>query len=186
MQRHVRAPHSTGLHRIVLVVAVVLVSGAADAQTLLPSRAESPLALLRADDGTVGCIVSRLPMTSLVGDPPDMVDRDRLVVEVSAPGIPAAVPHDFFKMPIEVYVLPPGYDSVVTAGKPRRVEAQVVDATLIRSVGEIAFARVTFPRVMLRPGARIVAERKARAANGDEILSQTRCRVRDEDAAAWR
>ena len=89
-------------------------------------------------------------------------------------------------MPIEVYVLPAGYDSVVTAGKPPRVEAQVVDATLVRSAGEIAFARVTFPRVMLRPGAGIVAERRARAANGDEILSQTRCRIRGEDAAAWR
>jgi hypothetical protein len=45
---------------------------------------------------------------------------------------------------------------------------------------------VTYPRDVLQPGIDIVAQRTATAANGERIVSHTRCRITEDDAEYWR
>lgn len=155
--------------------------------------AQAPIALLRDQDGAVRCIVSRLPIASLTTDPPSSADPTDLVVDIRAPGAPSAgsmlAPgrRDFTRLPIEVHLMPPGADSGPTSGKPIRIESQVVETGLTRGAAdEGVFVRVTYRRGLLGPGVEIVASRTAVAAGGEKVIAQTRCRIREEDAAQWR
>jgi hypothetical protein len=94
---------------------------------------------------------------------------------------------DFSKLPIAVYLIPSTLDSAATSSTPPRVEAQLVDATLVRGRTDAnVFVRVTYPREMLKPGVQIVGQRTAVAETGETVISQTRCRIREEDAAKWK
>lgn len=157
--------------------------------------AQTPIALLRDQDGSVGCVVSRLPIASLVADPPGSADPTRLVVEIRAPRAPAPASlsklppgrRDFTRLPIEVYLIPAGADTWPEARKRPPIESQLVDATLTRGVADSdVFARVTYQRDLLGPGVEIVARRTAVAENGEKVVRETRCRIREEDAAKWR
>ena len=169
------------------IIAAVTIGGEGMGQT--------QAAILRNPDGAVACIVSRPALTSIK---PDYSDTDWLVVDLRAPATPSAAllaslptaSRDFGALPIEVLLVPSADRATGTLSKPRRInplsiESAVVYPTLDGVVSTDPFVRVTYPRDVLQAGVDIVAQRTATAENGEKVTSETRCRIRDEDAVKW-
>jgi hypothetical protein len=174
--------------RTIAVGAVVAFSA-----PILGSAVESTQAI--RDAGGVACVVS-----AASGEAPDRADSDRLIVEVRAPAtppsaiaarLPASV-RDFSSLPIQVFLVPSAESQTAGSGLiVRHVQPLSVDPILVRPVIDGAassdlFIRVTYPRDALQAGVDVVAERTAVAADGERVTSQTRCRIREEDAVRWR
>jgi hypothetical protein len=143
----------------------------------------------------VACIVS-----DAIDEAPDRPDWDGLIIEVRAPATPPAAivarlpasSRDFSTLPIQVFLVPSAERLMAGSGPiVRHVQPLSVDPTLVRPVingvaSSDLFIRVTYPRDALQAGVDIVAERTAVAADGEKVTSQTRCRIREADVAAWR
>jgi hypothetical protein len=148
--------------------------------------------VLRKTDGTIACIVS-------VPEGGALERSDALVVEVAAPATPPAAltarlpnaSRDFGALPIQVFAVPSATEGAERTRALRQIQPSSVEPTLTRPTIDGMptpglFVRATFPRDVLAAAVDIVAERTAVAADGEQVTTQTRCRIREEDAAKWR
>ena len=149
---------------------------------------------IRDDRNVVACIVA--PPTTRTAT---TLNDDRVRVDLRAPATPPAsivaklpsAQRDFSPLPIDVFLVPSAASPDAEMRTPRRVQPLTIDPTLVRPTidGRTStdlFVRVTYPRDVLQAGVDIVAQRTATATNGEQIVSQTRCRITEADAAEWR
>lgn len=148
---------------------------------------------LKDPNGQVGCVVTAPATRSKTPE------ADLVTVDLRAPGPPgptflARLPvnqRDYSTRPIRVFLvaLPdpgervgvrlPQLPPFTTDFTPRRLGVHATAASDL-------FVRVAFPRVALKAGAEVVAERTATTDSGERITTQTRCRITPADTAVWR
>jgi hypothetical protein len=154
---------------------------------------QEPSTIVRDQDASVSCVVTR---PSLPAAPRG--DADYLTIDLRLPGTPPAAilsrlpaaSRDFSTLPIHVFLVPAPARNSTTAPRLRRTDPLSVQATFLHPLINGApapdlYVRVTYPRDVLKGGVDVVAERSVQVPNGQQVSSQTRCRITAAVAANW-
>src|SRR5262249_41698537 len=133
-------------------------------------------------------------MPTLKGD--DILDGNiDLRLPASPPsGVLARLPapsRDFSSLPIHVFLIPAASRDTTNPVRLRRTQPLTVQLTFLRPIVNGSptpdlYVRVTYPRDLMQAGVDVVAERAVIAPSGEQVATQTRCRITATEAAQWR
>jgi hypothetical protein len=144
---------------------------------------------IRDSRGTVVCV---LGINDAALEPASSVSIDMRVPDTPAAELTrklSKASRDFTTLPVSVRLIPAA-EAMHVMPKPERIEPlpgvnALVYPVIDGAVSAKPFVRVTYPRRALVAGVDVVAQRTATATDGQQVVSETRCRITEEIAKQW-